>query len=288
VRSVSRRVPANTLRQPGVEYVAADLGGDLAPALFAGVSIVVHCAAETAGTLPAHERNTVHATRNLLQATARAGVRQFLHVSSIAVLKSGKGRLLIEASPVDTGNVARGPYVWAKAEAEREVLENGPKLGLTIRVVRPGPLVDFAAYEPPGRLGRELGPVFLAVGPRNGPLSLCDVATAATVMRVIASDMEAAPLLVNLVEPEAPTREALLRRWLALRPDLASVWMPSWVLAVLSPVAIGLQKVLRPKGTPLNVAAAFASEKYDARVAAGLIARGRATPAAELAVPEVA
>jgi predicted dehydrogenase/nucleoside-diphosphate-sugar epimerase len=284
VRSVSRRVPAHTLRQPGVEYAMGDLGVGLEPALFSGVSIVVHCAAETAGQKPAHERNTIQATRNLLQTSARAGVRQFLHVSSIAVLKSGKGILLTEASPVDTGNEGRGPYVWAKAEAEREVLENGPRLGLTVRVVRPGPLVDFAAYEPPGRLGRELGPVFLAIGPRKGPLSVCDVSNAAIVMRVMAADMEAAPRLVNLVEPEAPTRQSLLQRWLAIRPDLASVWMPAWVLAVLSPMAIGLQKVLKPKGKPLNVAAAFASEKYDARLAAGLLVKGHATPAPELAV----
>jgi predicted dehydrogenase/uncharacterized protein YbjT (DUF2867 family) len=288
VRSVSRRVPAHTSRQPGIEYAAADLGGDLAASLFSGVSLVVHCAAETAGALPAHERNTVQATRNLLQASARAGVRQFLHVSSIAVLKSGKGRVLTETSPVDTGNMGRGPYVWAKAEAEREVLANGPKLGLTVRVARPGPLVDFAAYEPPGRLGRELGPVFLAVGPKKGPLSVCDVSTAAIVMRVMAADMDAAPLLVNLVEPEAPTRQVLLDRWLALRPDLGSVWMPAWLLAVLSPMAIGLQRVLRPKGKPLDVAAAFASEKYDARVAASVIAKGQASPVAELACSEVA
>jgi predicted dehydrogenase/nucleoside-diphosphate-sugar epimerase len=285
VRSVSRRVPACTQRQPGVEYVAADLGGELDPALFAGVSTVVHCAAETAGNIDAHQRNTVEATRNLLLASAGAGVKNFLHVSSIAVLKPGNGRVLTESSPVDTGNLGRGPYVWAKAEAEREVVENGPRLGLTVRVVRPGPLVDFAAFEPPGRLGRELGPVFLAVGPRNGKLSLCDVSTAATVMRVIAADMNAAAPIVNLVEPEAPSRQELLARWLSLRPDLGSLWMPAWVLAVLSPIAIGLQKLLRPKATPLNVAAAFAAEKYDAALAAGLIERAKTMPApsAELA-----
>ena len=53
---------------------------------------------------------------------------------------------------------------------------------------------------------------------------------------------------------------------------------------MLSTMAIGLQKVLRPKSKPLDVAAAFASENYDANVAAGLIASGRAMPASELAI----
>ena len=95
------------------------------------------------------------------------------------MLKTSKvvGAPLSERTPVDLGNLRRGPYVWAKAEAERDVVEQGPQLGLTVRIVRPGPLVDFAAYEPPGRLGRELGPLFLAIGPRAGraePLRCAD------------------------------------------------------------------------------------------------------------------
>jgi hypothetical protein len=178
---------------------------------------------------------------------------------------------------VDLGNLARGPYVWAKAESEREVLEQGPALGLQVRVLRPGPLVDFDAYEPPGRLGRELGPIYLAVGPRAGRLSLCAVATAAQVIRTAVEDFDTLPPIVNLVEPEAPTRDELLSLWLQKRPDLTAVWLPAWVLSVMSPVAKLAQRIIMPRSTPIDLAAAFSSERYDAGVAAQVIRRAQST-----------
>jgi nucleoside-diphosphate-sugar epimerase len=280
VRSIGRRVPVTSAREAGVEYVAADLGQPLRESVLDGVTTIVHCAAETAGGKELHERNTIEATRGLLQSAARADIKRFLHISSIAVLKPGKGGLLSEKSPVDFDNLGRGPYVWAKAEAEREVAEKGPGLGLTVRIVRPGPLVDFRAYEPPGRLGRELGPLFVAIGPRSGRLSLCDVGTAAKAIRGIVEDFEAAPPVINLIEPEAPTRAKLLSLWLDQRPDLSTFWLPSWVLSALSPVAKMAQRILVPKSTPIDLAAAFASEQYDATLAAETIRRAdsKATP----------
>jgi nucleoside-diphosphate-sugar epimerase len=273
-------MPPPSNREPGVDYVAADLGQAIDPSIFSGVSLVVHCAAETAGGKAAHDRNTVAATRNLLDASAANRVTRFLHISSIAVLKPGRevGGALDEQTPVDAGNLSRGPYVWAKAEAERDVLERGPALGLDIRVIRPGPLVDFDAYTPPGRLGRELGPVFVAIGPRNNRLSLCAVRTAAEVVRAGAADFDLLPPILNLVEPDAPTRDDLLQRWLRMRPDLGAMWVPGWVLAVLSPVAMLAQRILRPKATPVDVAAAFASERYDTTQARRVIDRARAMP----------
>ena len=276
VRATGRRVPAPSSREAGVEYVAADLGGEIPAELFAGVSTVVHCAAETGGPPDAHERNTVKATAELLRKSAAAGVKQFLHISSIAVLKTSKsvGGPVNEQTPVDY-DVTRGPYVAAKAAAERDVLEHAEKLGLTVRVIRPGPLVDYRAFTPPGRLGRELGPLFLGIGPKSGGLSVCDVSMAAMVVRSTVEDFTAAPLLLNLVEPVAPTRAELLERYRRDRPDLGAMWLPGWVLGVLSPVAMLAQKVLLKSKNPVNVAAAFSSERYDTAVAARAIAAAR-------------
>ncbi len=277
VRSISRRVPPPTARAAGVDYLAADLGSTIDAELLAGVSTVVHCAAETAGDRAAHERNTIAATRNLAVAAASAGVTRFLHVSSIAVLAPARsvGGVADEHTPVDRGNLARGPYVWAKAEAECELVENAPTLGLSARVLRPGPLVDFDRYEPPGRLGRELGPVFVAVGPKGGRLSLCGVRTAAQVIRLMVEEFDSAPSVLNLVEPDAPTRAELVSLWLRARPDLRVIWLPHWVLAVLSPLAVLAQRVLRRGSTPIDLAAAFSSERYDSTVATRTIARAR-------------
>ena len=277
VRSVSRRVPPPSARQAGIEYVAADLGQGVPADLLAGVSTIVHCAAETAGGKDAHERNTIAATRNLLEAAAAAGVKRFVHVSSIAVLKPGKvaGGPVDEQTPVDLDNLSRGPYVWGKAAAEHEVLTAGPGLGVDVRVVRPGPLVDFSAFEAPGRLGRDLGPVFVAIGPKRGHLSLCDVSTAALVLRSAVEDFDGMPKVLNLVEPEAPTRQQLLERVLAKRPELRAVWLPAWVLATLSPIAKLAQRILMPRSTPIDLAAAFSAERYNAGLAAEVIDRAR-------------
>lgn len=277
VRSLGRRVPPPSEREAGVQYVMADLGGDFDGSVLSGVATVVHCAAETAGGKEAHERNSVLATRNLLRSAANASAQRFIHVSSLAVLKTSKemGGPLDERTPVDLGNLSRGPYVWGKAESERDVVEQGPALGLKIKVIRPGPLVDFSDYEPPGRLGREVGPLYVAVGPRSSRINLCDVGTAAQVIRATVQDIEAAPSVVNLVEPTAPTREELLARWLKKRPDLRGVWLPAFVLSVLSPVLILLQRVILRGKTPIDIAAAFASEPYDTTLAAQVVQRAK-------------
>ncbi len=275
VKSLGRRIPPPSEREPGIEYVRADLGGEFDKEILHGVETIVHCAAETAGGKEAHERNSIDATRNLLRSAAEAGIRRFIHISSLAVLKTSKemGGPLNEQTPLDVGNLSRGPYVWGKAEAERLVMDMAPALGMTAKVIRPGPLVDFANYEPPGRLGRELGPIYVAVGPKSSRLALCDVKTAALVIRSTVQDIQAAPPVLNLVEPEAPTREELLARWLEKRPDLKAIWLPGFVLSVLSPVLMVLQRLLLRGKPPIDIAAAFASERYDTTLAAEMVQR---------------
>lgn len=288
VRASVRRTPSARQQVPGVEYVEADLGRALPPSLLDGVSVVAHLAAETAGNQAAHERNTVVATRNLLEAMQTAGVKRLVNISSIAVLRPGSGSSLREDSPVDRGNLSRGPYVWAKAEAEALALEysRAAGAGLQVRTLRLGPLVDFKDYTPPGRLGRDVARLFVAMGGPSKALSVCDVHTAAAVIRYYAESFEAAPACVNLVEVPPTTRGELARRLRETRPELKFLWLPFPVLKALSLFATGLQKVLRPKHPALDVYAAFKSEAYDPTIAEKVISAARAPrnePAADAA-----
>jgi hypothetical protein len=86
-------------------------------------------------------------------------------------------------------------------------------------------------------------------------------------------DFEHAPALVNLIEPDAPTRGDLLNRTLAVRPWLRPVWFPNWLMAIASPSAVVAQRVLMKSKSPINVAAAFASERYDSSKARELLAQ---------------
>src|SRR5262249_52914741 len=157
VRVMSRRLPRYVNRVPGVEYVTGNLAKPLEPAVTAGIRLIAHRAAETAGGKAEHEKKAILPPPPRIQHPA--GIHHgVIHVSSIAVLKPGAGALLDESSPVDAGNLDRGPYVWGKAESEIDVQRLGQELGVPVKIIRPGPLVDYASFHAPGRLGRELGP----------------------------------------------------------------------------------------------------------------------------------
>lgn len=275
VRVVARRMPLHSRRVPGVEYVAGDLARGLDLSLLRDVGFVVHAAAETAGGREEHRRNSVEATRRLIESAAQAGVAGVVHISSLGVLKTSRevGRPLDESAPVDAGNLNRGPYVWGKAESEIQAQQLAASLGIPIRIIRPGPLVDYTAYAPPGRLGREIGPLFIAFGPKRGALSVCDVSTAASVIRSYLQDFEHAPPVLNLVEAPPPSRLDLMQRYRAGRPDLRVFWFPAWLLRAMAGPLKLVQRFLLGSKQPLDVAAAFASERYDTGLAAQVIRR---------------
>jgi nucleoside-diphosphate-sugar epimerase len=166
--------------------------------------------------------------------------------------------------------------VWGKAEAEHLVSKLGSELGVDARIIRLGPLVDFNAFEPPGRLGRELGPIFVAVGGRRSRLSLCDVRTAAEVIRNYVADFDAAPPVLNLIEPNPPTRAELVSQLLKKRPDLKVIWVPMLILWIVSPLLKLLQRLIRPGREPIDLLAAFASEKYKSDLASEVIKQASA------------
>jgi predicted dehydrogenase/nucleoside-diphosphate-sugar epimerase len=275
VRVIARRMPRYSSRVPGVEYVVADLARGLSADIMSGVGFVVHAAAETAGGKDDHQRNSIDATRQVFEAAARAGVRHNIHISSLAVLKPGHevGGPLSESSPVDAGHLRRGPYVWGKAESENIVRDIAKGHGIEIKIIRPGPLVDYTAFQPPGRLGRELGPWFVAIGARKHALSVCDVGTCARVIRSYVEDFAAAPPLVNMVEAPPPARRELAARLLEQRPDLKVRWFPAWLLRTLSGPLKLVQRVALGSKEPVDVYAAFASERYITDVAHGVIQR---------------
>jgi predicted dehydrogenase/nucleoside-diphosphate-sugar epimerase len=270
VRAAVRRTPSARARVPGIGYVEADLGRGIAPELLAGTDVVAHLAAETAGNQQAHERNTVVATTKLLDAMQAAGVKRLINIGSVAVLKPGPS-VQREDYAVDRGNLGRGPYVWAKAEAEALADERATSGTLDVRTIRLGPLVDFSDYTPPGRLGRDIARLFVAMGSRGNPLPVCDTRTAARVIRYYADEFAAAPRCVNLVEVPATSRGDLADRMKKNRPELRFFWLPFWLLKLLSWFAIALQKVLRPGKPALDVYAAFKSERYDTTISQQVI-----------------
>lgn len=118
---------ADFLTGQGVEVVRGDLHdpASLPPAL-REVDLVAHCAAIVGdwGPWALYRRGIVNTTRNLLAAAAAAGVRRFVHVSSINVYGHPRlrpGQWVSEADPL-------GQHLWwwdyycrAKVLAEEQV-----------------------------------------------------------------------------------------------------------------------------------------------------------------------
>jgi len=134
----------------GHEAIGVDLRGDgdlvhpgdvarpetIAP-LLDRASTVVHAAALVTNALDdgAMWRTNVLATRDLVAAAARSGVRRFVHVSSIVVYGNAAVGELDEDHPVHAHG---GSYVTTKLAAEHVVLAAHAEHGIEVVIARPG------------------------------------------------------------------------------------------------------------------------------------------------------
>jgi nucleoside-diphosphate-sugar epimerase len=127
-----------TLRERVTRLVEGDLADPEAAArLLEGVEAVVHVAAvyRTAGHPDSYYRDVnVGGTERLLEAAARAGVRRFVHTSTVGVHGHVEHPPADETAPIAPGDV----YQATKAEAEALALDYHRRRGLPVAVVRPG------------------------------------------------------------------------------------------------------------------------------------------------------
>jgi nucleoside-diphosphate-sugar epimerase len=132
-RPSSRRPAAE-----GAVWIEGDLrDAGTADRLLDGADAVVHVAAvyRTAGHPDAYYREVnVGGTERLLEAAARAGVRRFVHTSTVGVHGDVKDPPADETSPIAPGDV----YQATKAEAEARALAFQRARGLPVTVLRPG------------------------------------------------------------------------------------------------------------------------------------------------------
>ncbi len=230
------------------EWVRADLGGELDPAVLTGASAVVHAAAETAGGFEQHELNTVTATRNLVAAMAVAGVRRLVHVSSISVLRPPRSpwERQDERTPLPANAHIFGPYTWGKCVAEETVTRASVSGTIEARIVRPAALVDWDDFELPGLVGKRLfGRWYLGFGRPGLPFAVCDVRKAAGVIAWCVQRFEDAPPVLNLMEPELDTRARLLQASHARGWQGRFVWVPITIIAGLFQLLTKAMAVVR-------------------------------------------
>ncbi|MHA1988439.1 MAG: NAD-dependent epimerase/dehydratase family protein [Promethearchaeota archaeon] len=277
IRVICRNLPDYSRRVPDVEYVKADLAEELSDNFFTQISLVIHCAAETSGGFEEHERNSIFATKNLIAHSKKAGIKKFIYISSIAVLKPGQflGKPLHENSSVDYNNMNRGPYVWGKAMAEEVVNESIRNNGIQFKILRPGPLVAYNDFDPPGRLGRSVGARFIVMGSKESRISVCDVSQAAELIQYVVDNFESTPPIINLIEPSSSKRKDLIKRLVDKSPGISPLYIPSILVSVISTLFKILQKIKSPGKKAIDIKAAFSSEKYDSTLANQMINKSK-------------
>jgi predicted dehydrogenase/nucleoside-diphosphate-sugar epimerase len=273
VRVVARRAPAPWDRIAGVDYRVCDLAGASAREALRNIDVLVHAAAETAGGWQEHEANSIRGTETVLRSAASAGVSRVIHVSSLAVLESGGDARIDEQTPRLADSRSAGPYAWGKLESERLAETLAGDLGLGLRIVRPGAIIDYQNFDPPGRLGKRIGNIFVAVGSPRDRLGVVGLDFAARTLAHLVLDFARAPAKLNLLEPDPPTKAALLERLRKTNPDLTVIWLPWWLLRPLSLAALALQKLLRPGRAAIDVAKVFRVDRYDTGLSAALAAK---------------
>jgi nucleoside-diphosphate-sugar epimerase len=139
VSALVRRASVSTgLRESGADLIEGDLASlEAITRLVDGVDAVLHVAAvyRTAGHPDSYYRDVnVGGTERLLEAAAAAGVRRFVHTSTVGVHGHVSDPPADESAPFKPGDI----YQATKAEAETLALEFQRRRGLPLVVVRPG------------------------------------------------------------------------------------------------------------------------------------------------------
>lgn len=141
VRAVVRRPSqADTVGQGSAEVLVGDLRDRLvAEKAVEGVGTVYHLAAvfRRAG-VPDSEYRSVHvdATRQLVECSAAAGVKRFVHCSTVGVHGDVVSGPADEDAPFRPGDI----YQETKLEGEQVAVRTAARVGLPLTVVRPGPI----------------------------------------------------------------------------------------------------------------------------------------------------
>ncbi|HNY41592.1 MAG TPA: NAD-dependent epimerase/dehydratase family protein [Bryobacteraceae bacterium] len=137
VRGLARR--SGSIADPEIEEVAGDLrDADSLKRAVAGCGVVFHVAADYRlwAKDPAEMyRSNVEGTRNLLEATLRAGVDRIVYTSTVGCIGLVKGSLGDETTPVCLKDMT-GSYKRSKFLAEREAIACAGR-GLPVVIVNP-------------------------------------------------------------------------------------------------------------------------------------------------------
>ena len=187
-----------------VEVARADLRvpGDLSAA-FEGVDVLIHLAAAVTGGEDAQLHAAVVGTERLLKEMAASSTRRVVFASSFSVYDWSAARgSLDEETPIEPAPdlYERDGYAVAKAWQEKVIRRAAERHGWDLTVLRPG-FIWGRGNEYLACLGQEVGPFFLAFGPRTR-LPLTHVENCADLFARAAENPAAVGRTFNVVDSD--------------------------------------------------------------------------------------
>ena len=197
---------SHELEALGIDVVLGDLTDQAAVRdAVQGVDIVYHCAGRigAVGTREQFMQSNVEGTQNLLEASRRAGVQRFVHLSSLGVYGPPKnGHAIGELTPYDSEPERRGYYSYSKILAERIVLEFVGENGLNVTIFRPGIIFGKGRALPTAPLAFSFGKNFTVIGSGHYLLPLTYVENLVDALLLAGQCRESVNRQFNIVDRE--------------------------------------------------------------------------------------
>jgi predicted dehydrogenase/nucleoside-diphosphate-sugar epimerase len=248
VRNTSR---TDRLEKLGVEIFRGDLkDAESLQRAVAGIETVINTAASVDAPAQEFEAATIQGTRALLQAAEAAGVRRFVHISSVGIyaVRPRRGTLQIsEDSPLEEDPRFLSVYVKSKLESERAAVEFGRHGKMQVIILRPGILYGPGGKWTLPRMGYPLGRGrYILIGRGRNPLPVCYVENCAKAALLAAEKADLSDGVFNIVDDESFTAIEFLRRLKKeARPRLKIVRFPYLLAYGLATIGEALGRRLK-------------------------------------------
>lgn len=246
IRVLARPSPrAEALRAAGAEIIIGDLhDSDSSARAVADADVVYHLAAKVGAAAGRDYFDTnVEGTERVLAACSKAGVKQIVYASSLAVYGPTKeGERIDENTPLDDRPELRDPYAASKIAAERLVSSFAKTTDMETVIVRPGIVFGPGRPLPLGLFGFHLGNINFVFGsPRNRfPLNYVE--------NLVAAMQAAAASGTGLRQYNVLDDDDLtLGRYHQLKSaasGFATRFQPGWMLYLGSPITEALRPII--------------------------------------------
>ena len=174
-----------------------------------GVDRGIHAGERVATSGPWEEFEAVNVvgTRELIAASERAGVEQFVHVSSLSVYDVPRdGAVIREDSPLESGAGERGSYARSKLEADL-VAQEAMERGAPVTIVRPGLIFGPGRRVPLARRSFAAGPLRLLLASRGYLMPMAFVDNVADGLVAASRAPQAIGRIYTLVDEHVPQVE---------------------------------------------------------------------------------